>query len=401
VIHTAPHVIAAASIAAALSCAHPAQSPNASPAARGQVEARSYYYSDEGGLSVWTTGARAEQQISPSVSVRASALADQIILKPPPPIQVVPPGPGQPTGHLHPGVDIITSASVLAPDSSVRTEKWRFEGIAGAKLEGSLQQQPARLEILVRGSTEPDFKSLGAWLTGEGEFFERNTTIAAFVGGGRDTIQPLLPPPGQESTWPASRARLNAGASITQLFSKALVGSAGFGFTHQWGTLWSPYRRALVNTTLFPEVLPSNRERLTSFVALSYYLGGGTALHLRQGLYLDSWQILALMPEAAIAKEIGDAGLVSFRYRYYGQQAASFYHPIYSQTLSIMSGDPRHGDLSEHVSAVELRWSLSGRPGWSRGMTLLGSYELSLLSYRQLRSSTRAQVFSLGLVWGY
>ena len=396
----APQLIAAASIAAALSCAHPAQPPNAGPA-RGQVEARSYYYSDEGGLSVWTTGARAEQQITQSVSVKASALVDQIILRPPPPIQVVPPGPGQPTGHLHPGVDIITSASVLAPDSSVRTEKWRFEGIAGAKLEGSLHQQPARLEVLVRGSTEPDFKSLGAWLTGEVELFERNTTIAAFVGGGRDNIQPLLPPPGQESIWPASQGRVNAGASITQLFSKVVVGSVGVAFTHQWGTLWSPYRRALVNATLFPEVLPSNRERLTSFVALSTYLGGGTALHLRQGFYFDSWQILALMPEAAIAKEIGDAGLVTFRYRYYGQQAASFYRPVYSEKLSIMSGDPRHGELSEHVGAVEIRWSLSGRPGWSRALTLLGSYEISLLSYRQLRSSTRAQVFSLGLVWGY
>ncbi|HXN40303.1 MAG TPA: DUF3570 domain-containing protein, partial [Myxococcaceae bacterium] len=354
-----------------------------------------------GGLSVWTTGAQTEQQISPSVSVKVSALADQIILKPPPPTQVVPPGPGQPTGHLHPGVDIITSASVLAPDSSVRTEKWRFEGIAGAKLEGSFQQKPARLEMLVRGSTEPDFKSLGAWLFGEAELFERNTTIAGFVGGGGDTIQPRLPPPGQESIWPASQGRLNAGASITQLLSKVLVGSAGFGFTHQWGTLWSPYRRALVNATLFPEVLPGNRERFTSFVALSSYLGGGTALHLRQGFYLDSWQVMALIPEAAIAKEIGDAGLVSFRYRYYGQQAASFYRPVYSEKLSILSGDPRNGDLSEHVGSVDLRWSLSGRPGWSRALTLLGSYELSLLSYRQLRSSTRAQVFSLGLVWGY
>jgi len=393
-------MVAASALAAVASCAHTSDAPSTGPS-RGQVEARSYYYNDEGGLSVWTTAAQAEQYVSPSVSVRISALADQIILKPPPPVRVIPPGPGQPTGHLHPGVDIITSASVLAPDSSVRTEKWRFEGIAGVKLEKNLQQNPTRVQFLVRGSTEPDYKSISARLIGEAELFDRNTTISAFVGGGADNMLPAVPPPGQESQWPAGQGRLNAGGSITQLLSKVVVGSAGFGFTHQWGTLWSPYRRALVNGTLFPEVLPKNRERLTSFAALSWYLGGGTALHLRQGFYLDSWQIFAFMPEAAIAKEISHEGLVTFRYRYYGQKAASFYQPVYSEILSIMSGDPRHGSLSEHLGAVELRWSLSGRPGWSKAITFLGSYELSLLTYNQLRSSTRAQVFSLGLVWGY
>ena len=158
-------VAGSASIVVA-SCAHRLEGEG-NPPARGQLEARSYYYTDEGGLSVWTTGAQTEQYLSPTVSVRVSALADQIILKPPPPVNVIPPGPGQPTGHLHAGVDIITSASVLAPDSSVRTEKWRFEGIAGAKLETTLEHNPARVQLLVRGSSEPDYKSLAARLIGE------------------------------------------------------------------------------------------------------------------------------------------------------------------------------------------------------------------------------------------
>jgi len=390
----------ASAFLAQISCAHRSDVP-AAGSARGEAQARSFYYTDEAGLSVWTTGAELNQRVSPSVTANFEALADQVILKPPPVVQRVPPGPGQPTGHLHPGVDIITSASVLAPDSSVRTDKWRFQGIAGATIAGNFQDQPGRLQAWIRGSTEPDYKSLGARLLGEMDLFDRNTTVSAFVGGGRDTISPLQAPPGQESVWPASHARLNAGATLTQVLSRALVASAGLGFTYQWGTLWSPYRRALVGTTLFPEVLPTDRERLTSFLALSYYIGGGTAVHLRQGFYVDSWRVLALMPEGAIAKEVGTRGLVSFRYRYYFQQSASFYRPVYSDILSIMAGDPRLGELREHLGAVEIRWSLSGRPGWSKAVTLLGSYELSLLSYQQLHSSTRAQVFSLGLIWGY
>ena len=108
---------------------------------------------------------------------------------------------------------------------------------------------------------------LGARLIGEIDLFQRNTTLSGFVGAGRDTMSPLTPPPGQESLWPASHARLNAGATLTQVLSRVLLASAGLGFTHQWGTLWSPYRRALVGTTLFPEAvsythltLPTNRE---------------------------------------------------------------------------------------------------------------------------------------------
>lgn len=396
----APASLGASVLLALFSCAHRADVPDSVPM-RSEVQARSFYYTDEAGLSVWTTAAQAQQQVSPSVSVNVGALADQVMLKPPSPVQPVPPGPGQPTGHLHPGVDIITSASVLAPDSSVRTNKWRFEGIAGASINGTLHDQPSRVQALIRGSTEPDYKSLAGRLMGEIELFERNTTIAAFIGGGRDTITPAQSPPGQESIWPASHARLTAGATVTQLLSRVLIGSAGLGLTHQWGTLWSPYRRALVNSTLFPEVLPTNRERLTSFLALSCSIGGGTALHLRQGLYLDSWRVLALMPEVAIAKEVGTRGLVSLRYRYYSQRSASFYQPVYSQVLPTMAGDPRLGQLREHLGAAEIRWSLSGRPGWSKTLTVLGSYELSLLSYQQLQSSTRAHVFSLGLVWGY
>jgi hypothetical protein len=366
-----------------------------------QAEARTYYYTDEGGLRVFTVGAQGSANVSQSVRVTAQALADRVLLNPPTPVQPQPPGPGQPSGHYDPGVDVISSASVNSSNEPARIQKWRFEGIAGGTWSNQSSTEPLRLGLLVRGSTEPDYRSLYARAFGEIELFARNTTLSGFVGYGHDAIIPKEAPPGQESLWPAHHDRVNGGGTLSQILSRELVGSIGLGFTYQWGTLSSPYRRALVQTTLFPEVLPTSRARLTGFAGLSWYLGGDTALHLREGFYVDSWHVLAVIPEALLAKELGRNGLVSFRYRFYGQGHADFYHPVYPEIRSILAGDPRLGELREHLGGIELRWAILGRMGWADSLVAIGGYELSILSYRQLHSSVRAQVFSLGLTWGY
>jgi len=366
-----------------------------------QAEARSFYYTDEGGLRVFTVGAQGAANVSPSVRVSAQALADRVLVNPPTPAQPVPPGPGQPSGHYDPGVDVISSASVNASNQPARIRKWRFEGIAGGTWNNRSSTEPLTLGGLVRASTEPDYRSVYARALGSIELFQRNTTITGFVGYGHDVIIPLEAPPGQESLWPAHQDRINGGGTLSQILSRELVGSIGFGFTYQWGTLSSPYRRALVQTTLFPEVLPSNRARLTGFGGLSWHMGGDTALHLRGGFYADSWHVLAVIPEAVLAKELGRQGLVSFRYRFYGQGHADFYLPVYPEIRPILAGDPRLGELREHLGGIELRWAIVGQMGWTNSLVAIAGYELSMLTYRQLHSSLRAQVFSLGLTWGY
>jgi hypothetical protein len=130
-------------------------------------------------------------------------------------------------------------------------------------------------------------------------------------------------------------------------------------------------------------------------------MGGGSALHLRQGAYVDTWGVWAIIPELSIAKELGTSGLVSFRYRYYGQAAARFYQPNYRTLEPILSGDPRLGEINEHLGGLELRWTPWGRFGWARSLTFVGGYELSIQSYVRLGSQVRAQIFSLGVSGGF
>lgn len=83
------------------------------------------------------------------------------------------------------------------------------------------------------------------------------------------------------------------------------------------------------------------------------------------------------------------------------QAYADFYRPVYPETRSILAGDPRLGELRERLGGIELRWAILGRMGWADSLIAVGGHELSILNYRQLHSSVRAQVFSLALTWGY
>lgn len=141
-------------------------------------------------------------------------------------------------------------------------------------------------------------------------------------------------PPGQPSAWPATHQRLVLGASVAQILSPRSFVSFGLAATHQHGALSSPYRRAVIVTTLFPEVLPGDRYRYTGFVAASVHVADGRALHLRQGGYAETWGVIGIVPEASIVKELGERVLVALRYRFVERSAASFYQVNYGHRRS-------------------------------------------------------------------
>jgi hypothetical protein len=137
--------------------------------------------------------------------------------------------------------------------------------------------------------------------------------------------------------------------------------------------------------TLFPEVLPSARDRYIGLVGGSFALGHRTALHIQQGGYADSWGVWALIPEAVLSRDFGvEAGgwpLVSVRYRFYHQGAARFHTDQYHVVEPRMSGDPRLGVTVDHTAGVELRWPLLGHAGAQGSLVLEAGYTISVLDY--------------------
>ena len=237
----------------------------------GELEARSAYYADNSGLDVVTVAAAAEHPVSDRVVASARALVNHVAVSREP-LDPGDPGAGHdPGGHPPHEPDAVTSASSLAKGGAV-AEKFRFEGMAGASVQLG-RDEPWTVGGSLRASHEPDYAAVSGVLGGNVELFDRNLTAGGFVGYGRDRVSPVEAPPGEEDAWPASHQRWQVGASLSQVVTPRIVVSAAAALSRQSGQLASPYRRALVRTTLFPEVVPDARRRETGFVAASILCG--------------------------------------------------------------------------------------------------------------------------------
>jgi hypothetical protein len=355
----------------------------------GRADARGYYYVDDQGLSVVTAGAAVEQPVARHVAVHAHALVDRISVEQPE--NVFADTGNQLTGHAHDGVDAVTSASVTMTGGGA-LEKTRVEGSAGVTVDATIDDVPATVRGTARLSGEPDYASYSGRLRFTLAPFARNTLIAASFGYGRDRVDPIEPPPGERDRWPATHERVQAGLSVAQTLAPRLTGSVGVDVSHQYGVLDNPYRRSLVRTSLFPEALPDTRTRVVAFVGAAWYLGTGFALHPTLGGYADSWDVLALIPEVALAKELGARWLLILRYRAYVQKRASFYTPRYAALDPVRTGDGRLGQIVNHQPGAEISWTAIGERGGFGALTLGAEYTLSLLDYPQVERSVVAHI---------
>jgi hypothetical protein len=396
-------------VAVAATCAlSTVASAQEGPQPRSAAELRCYAYRDNSGLTVLTAATTLEHQVSPRYTAWGRVLVDHIDVK----RDVLDPGDPaaaeQLTGHHDP--DAVTSASSVAGGGGV-AQKQRYEGTAALRIAVTAGELPVTGQVLVRTGVEPDYRSYSGQLSGGVELFERNTSITGVLGLGHDTVDPIERPPGPPERFPASHNRVSLGTTISQLLSTRVVALAGASAVFQRGTLSNPYRRALVQPhgatvgTLFPELLPSARDRYTAFLGASALIVEGTALHLQQGVYLDSWGVGAFIPEASLVHDFGlrqsRVPLVRLRYRYYTQTAASFHADHTHVVESRLSGDPRLGRTVDHTGGLDVSWPLV-HPIQSLELSLQAGYELSVLDYRDDHTSAiRGHIVNVGLAGAF
>jgi hypothetical protein len=368
----------------------------------GSAELRTTHYSDNSGLGVLTLGGAVEQPLSEQLTATLRGVADHVVVDRT--VVEVPPAivANQATGHVDElSADIVTSASSVVTGGP-GSRKWRLEAVPGLRWDGDVQGAPTSAGASVRVSSESDYSSWLVLLRAGTSLFEDNTTLSAFAGFGADEVDPPRPPPGQADRYPASHSRVLGGASLSQLLSPIWLAALGVSATHQQGTLSNPYRRATVRTSLFPELLPTSRNRFTAFAASSVYLGWDAAAHARVGGYFDSWGVRSLIPELVLSKAIAERFLVELQYRYYRQSKARFYQPVYADLEELLAGDMRLGRIAEHAGGVELEWQLLGRRAGFGALRAVGRVELSRLRYTQLPTEPiLGRILQLGLLGSY
>jgi hypothetical protein len=296
--------------------------------------------------------------------------------------------------QARPALDAQTGASsVVLSDAG---PEWRFEGGLGVRYR-RVRDVPVEVGLRAVGSTEDDYGSFAAIADGLVELRTRTVTLGGFAGAGRDRLTPL-----DDVAPDSSSDRWFGGLSAGLVASRTVMIYSGVSATYQRGTLSSPYRMALVGATEVPEVLPGDRLRVTAFVQSAWSFADGAALHARLGGYADTWRVRALIPELAIARELGAHALATVGYRLYRQSAASFHRPDYAMLEPWISGDRRLASLVDHTGSAELAWAWESEEEAARTLTVSARYAMSLLTVDEVGATPEVgHIVSVGASGSY
>lgn len=339
------------------------------------------HYRDADGLQVTTSQAGLEQAIAPNWLMSAKMLWDRLSFAPGDGSMEgsghehhlmkggagsVEAGAGQAAqdGHDHEGmedigggaVDGISGASRRAAGSSSGAVQHRYEVMAGLARQVGHGSRPHRIGGKAQVSYEDDYVAVTGIADAAVELWQRNVTLSGYAGFGYDYVNPVKPPPGEASEWPASQRRYLTGFGYSQVTGRRSTVSVGYGLQVLTGKLESPYRRATVITTEFSESLPDQRWRHHGALTWAFTPMPGLALHHRQGLYYDSWNYHAYIPETALSWQIFAAHMLTLRHRYVRQDAAEFWQHHYDDLQGYRSGDYRLAGLNHHAVTAEWAW---------------------------------------------
>lgn len=338
-------VVVAAAISALLVRVKPTQADDASQAWSGLAEARGNYYYE-----------RSTRVVAPAVVASATS----------------PEGTELQAGYL---VDAITSASLASGVvSDANFTEIRHDIQAGASHEWTWKTTPVRLGLNTHASVEPDYTSYGLGIYSVWALQQRATLLRAGVVGQIDDVGRILRGinagtiegvPTQTSTRAdvGTLRGLGWSLSVSHALSSVFMLRGGYDLAFADGFLANAYRTVTVAGTPLPEAHPDQRLRHTLHIGSSWYVPNThTALSTTLRGYVDSWDIWAFNPELELSQHLSERSLVGLTYRYYVQNAASFYKaPVeYTSEDRYRTADPKMTAFHNHLLGVYALFHL----GW-------------------------------------
>lgn len=267
------------------------------------------------------------------------------------------------TGHFL--VDSITSASASSGADSAQpfTENRIESGLGYAQ-----QLDAVRVGAEAKYSTESDYRSIYAGTRIEAELAQKNATVGLGGGISVDTVSaaaaqgPAVPMLACTPSESAASCKLKAYAvfvSASHILSPNLVAALTLDLTALRGYQSNPYRTAIADDGIAAERHPTERNRTAVAGSVRWYL---PAAHLTvigaYRYYHDSWKIGSHTPELRIVQEVGRTVDASVRYRFYAQNAASFYRERYPTTdptvQTYLSDDVKLAKYTSHTLEAKL-----------------------------------------------
>ncbi len=281
------------------------------------------------------------------------------------------------------------SGSIIKPNAG-REQTYSFQDTRGA-LSLEWQKPLSRLLKTVMGtslSVEQDYASIGLSSRWNRETEDRLTAFVTGFGFNYDIIDPVggvplaLTPTSNGSRKPReSKTETDFLLGVTQVVSRNLLTQANYTLNYKQGYLTDPYKLVgfLDNDDLAPvnldpyyhEKRPSRRLSHILYFNMLYNLDeAGDVVRFSYRYFQDSWAIDSHTLEMRFLKKLTETWEVQLKYRFYQQQAASFYHYYLvdgdypgiesrdivnnPQNLDYVSADYRLGNLRTDTVGIKL-----------------------------------------------
>jgi hypothetical protein len=273
--------------------------------------------------------------------------------------------------------DVWTSASIdIRTSASVRpvTEQRDEIDLALNQDLGDL-----KLRAAYRFSIEHDYSSHGVTIGGAYAFADNAATLDLNLRAIADTVGRAGDP-----TFARSLGTFNTSLGFTQVLDPAMFATLTYELAHAQGYQSSPYRVVGVGGSGFgcvdsslclQERVPDGRTRHAFALMLRRAFSDAVSVGLTYRLYLDDWSLLSHTLLAELGVNVATNTLLMLRYRYYTQNAVTFYQRVYAslQTDEYRTRDRELSPLSYQRAGAELLHSFPLEHGGRVAATLIVS----------------------------
>ena len=145
---------------------------------------------------------------------------------------------------------------------------------------------------------------------------------------------------------------------VSQILTKTLVVNLDYEGISDEGYLNNPYRYARVLSAFVPERYPRTHTSNALAIRAIQYLPWRGSARVDYRYSRDTWELAAHTLEFSYNQYIKTRWLSEWRYRYYSQNAASFYSDNFQSELNFMARDKELSEFTSHTVGVKLSYFL-------------------------------------------
>lgn len=287
-------------------------------------------------------------------------------------------------------VDTVSSASIdVVTTASPYTDRREEMGIGVDYLHGN-----SLMSLGLTSSKENDYLADTLSLGVAHDLFGGLTTLSLGFAQGHDTVMRV------DNNFERPLERYQFRLGLTQVLTKSLLLGVSFEDVAEDGYLSNPYRSARLLGASLPERYPGTRDSqavavrlVKGFSTSSRTLGHSVRAEYRY--FQDNWDIHAQTLGLTFQRYFSDAWIGELRYRYYQQNAASFYSDNFTQEMTYMARDKELSTFQSHSLGVKVSWQFTQQPLWFiRKATLNLSHDYVNFEYDDFTDVRTGQPYS-------